>query len=73
VSNVKNMRGMFSKSKFNGDVSQWVVSNGTRVHGMFYFCPLKNLPQWFDKAESEEFWNSFEAEEILNSLEDDDE
>jgi len=33
---ITNMSEMFRKSKFNGDISNWDVSNVTNMIGMFY-------------------------------------
>ena len=35
VSNVTDMAGMFSNSKFNGDISEWDVSNVIRMDFVF--------------------------------------
>ncbi len=35
VSNVKDMRGMFCGSEFNGDISKWDVSGVENMNGMF--------------------------------------
>ena len=51
VSNVKNMKFMFSNSKFtgeNGDISNWNVSNVKDTQFMFYGSSLeKNPPKWY--------------------------
>ena len=41
VSNVIDMWGMFSESKFNGDISQWDVSKVKDMTNMFQGCPIK--------------------------------
>ena len=39
---------MFSNSKFDGDISQWDVSNVEDMRSMFYKSPLeKNPPKWY--------------------------
>ena len=40
VSNVDNMANLFNNSDFNGDISQWDVSNVRNMQGMFKFCPF---------------------------------
>jgi surface protein len=35
------MSGMFWDSVFNGDISQWNVSNVTNMKEMFSNCPIK--------------------------------
>ena len=41
---------MFYKSKFNGDISNWDVSNVKNMNNMFYKSPLeKNQPKWYKK------------------------
>ena len=35
------MRGVFYCSKFNGDISNWNVSNVTNNTDIFYKCPIK--------------------------------
>ena len=35
------MRGMFMRSKFNSDISNWDVSNVTNNIDIFYNCPIK--------------------------------
>jgi len=45
---VKNMRCLFERSKFNGDISQWNVSKATNTFGMFRNSPIeKNPPRWY--------------------------
>ena len=41
ISEVKNMEYMFYKSTFNGDISQWDISNVTYTGGMFTECLIK--------------------------------
>jgi surface protein len=44
------MRAMFFKSKFNGDIAGWDVSNVTDMKNMFLDSPLeKNPPIWYNK------------------------
>jgi len=38
VSHVQNMCGMFSESKFNGDISRWNTSNVENMRSMFDGC-----------------------------------
>ena len=39
---------MFYKSNFNGDISNWDVSNVEYMNYMFYNSPLqKNPPKWY--------------------------
>ena len=40
---------MFTKSKFNSDISNWDVSNVKSMHEMFYECPIeeKYKPKWY--------------------------
>ena len=39
---------MFYGSNFNGDISQWDVSNVKDMKGMFYDSPLEgNEPDWY--------------------------
>ena len=47
VSNVTDMRGMFSFSEFNGDISKWDVGNVTNMHGMFKKSKFNSdISQW---------------------------
>ena len=47
VSNVENMRFMFSDSYFNGDISKWDVSNVKDMDFMFYRSKFKgNISKW---------------------------
>ena len=44
------MYNMFYRSKFNGDLSHWNVSNVKDMEGMFSFSPLENNPPiWYKK------------------------
>ena len=45
VSNVLFFCNMFESSKFNGDLSQWNVSNMIDMSDMFFGCPLGTQPQ----------------------------
>ena len=39
---------MFAYSKFNGDISNWNVSNDANMTNMFHCIPLeKNPPKWY--------------------------
>ena len=39
---------IFKKSKFNGDISKWNVSNVTNMEYIFYRSPLEgNEPAWY--------------------------
>ena len=41
---------LFWGSKFNGDISEWDVSNVKDMRDMFYNSPLeKNPPKWYKK------------------------
>ena len=48
VSNIKDMSYLFSRTDFNGDVSNWDVSNVTNMGYMFYDCKSfnKDISQW---------------------------
>ena len=42
------MADMFYGSKFNGDISQWDVSNVKDMESMFKHSPLEgNEPDWY--------------------------
>ena len=38
--------GMFTKSKFNGDISKWDVSNVEDMDSMFISSPLEDKPEY---------------------------
>jgi len=39
---------MFAYSEFNGDLSNWDVSNVKHMINIFHKCPLKNNPpKWY--------------------------
>jgi surface protein len=41
---------MFADSQFNGDISNWDVSNVEYMHGMFAYSPLENKPpEWYKR------------------------
>ena len=47
VSNVTNMRKMFSYSQFNGDISHWDVSNVTDMGKMFHYSQFNgDISNW---------------------------
>ena len=47
VSNVENMRFMFSDSYFNGDISKWDVSNVKDMKGMFSHAEFNgDISKW---------------------------
>ena len=39
---IEDMSYLFSKSKFNGDISKWDISSVLNISGMFEGCPLEN-------------------------------
>ncbi len=39
VSDIKSFYGLFINSKFNGDISEWDVSNVENMCSMFKYCP----------------------------------
>ena len=44
---------MFYESEFNGDISNWDVSNVNNMRGMFDKSPLQsNEPKWYKKINS---------------------
>ena len=43
VSNITNMSNLFERTNFNGNISNWYVSNVTNMYSMFYGC--KNFNQ----------------------------
>ena len=48
VSKITNMVHLFKRTNFNGDISQWDVSNVADMHGMFSGCKTFNrdISQW---------------------------
>ena len=48
VSEINDMSGMFRASKFNGDISDWNISNVRDMGHMFVYSPLENNPpKWY--------------------------
>ena len=48
TSEITNMYALFCKSEFNGDISNWNVSNVKTMNSMFYGSPIeKNPPKWY--------------------------
>ena len=48
TSEIKDMNMIFYNSKFNGDISNWDVSNVKNMYHMFNKSPLeKNPPKWY--------------------------
>ena len=44
------MYGMFEKSQFNGDISNWDVSNVTNMSEMFYLSKFNgDISKWTNK------------------------
>ena len=42
VSQIKDMSYLFDETDFNGDISNWNVSNVTNMCGMFFICKILN-------------------------------
>ena len=50
TSEITDMDCIFDKSNFNGDISEWDVSNVESMNSMFYDSPIeKNPPKWYKK------------------------
>ena len=48
TSKITDMSMLFHRSKFNGDISKWDVSNVENMDGMFKHSPLEgNEPDWY--------------------------
>lgn len=50
TSKITDMSGLFSKTKFNGDISKWDVSKVTDMRDMFEASMLEKLnklPKWY--------------------------
>ena len=41
VSQIKDMSNLFEGTYFNGDISEWDVSNVTNMYRMFNNCPIE--------------------------------
>ena len=48
VSKITDMSKLFEGTDFNGDISNWDVSNVTNMYAMFYFCKTfnKDISGW---------------------------
>ena len=48
TSEITDISALLCESSFNGDISNWDVSNVKTMNSMFYGSPLeKNLPKWY--------------------------
>ena len=41
VSNITNMSNLFERTNFNGNISNWDVSNVKSMDGIFYSCSIE--------------------------------
>ena len=60
TSNVTNMRGLFSYSLFNGDISGWDVSSVENMESMFYSSEFNGDISRWDVSNVTNMWCMFE-------------
>ena len=67
VSNIKDMSNLFEGTDFNGDISQWDVSNVVDMRYMFYGCNTfnKDISAW-DVSNVANMTGMFDMCEVFN-------
>lgn len=68
VSDVKDFSGVFSRSKFIGDISEWDVSNGVTFESMFDYSEFNSDISKWNMASAENFTAMFAASKFNRDI-----
>ena len=64
-----DMRGMFEKSEFDGNIDGWKVKKEAKKRGMFWNCPLGNhVPRWYNYRSAGWFEKKYKESGVLDSI-----